>query len=115
MESSNYNYYANKSYDNIFNYNIRMYISLLLSLIPSIWLSSILYYKLKIIQNKIVLNNILTVVIAEFIENIIFILCAYINEYKMIYIILCIIIRYTIKTVIGLIGTGAIYITNKNN
>ena len=113
MTSSDYNYYANKSFDNIFKYNIRMYISLLVSLLPSIYISSKIYYKLKIIQNKIILSNIFSIIIVEFIDNIIFVIFAYLYEYQTIDIILCIIFRYIIKTIIGIIGTSTIYIANK--
>ncbi len=47
MESSDYNKYANKSYDSIFEYNLRIYIATIISIIISTWLSSKLYYELK--------------------------------------------------------------------
>jgi len=115
MESSEYNKYANKSYDSIFEYNLRVYIANIISIIGGIWISSQLYYIIKRIKNKILYSNVFSIIIVELLENTTFALIAYIFEYKMINIILCIIFRYIIKTIIGLIGTIPIYITNKYN
>lgn len=115
LYSSEYNYFANKAYDNVFIYNIRKYLSLILSLITSICLSTKLFYTIKKLKNKIILSNIFSIVITEFIENIIFILIAYLFDYSGTDIALCIIFRYIIKTIIGIIGTIPLYIANKNN
>lgn len=115
MESSNYNKFANKSYDSIFKYNLRVYIALIISIITTTYLSSKLYYLIKRLQNKIILSNIFSIIIVEFIENIIFILIAYLFEFEIIDLILCLVIRYMLKTVIGLIGTIPLYIANKFN
>ena len=112
---SDYNIYANKAYDSIFEYNLRVYIANLLAIITCVWLNSKLYYEIKKIKNKIVLSNIFSITIIELIENIIFVFIAYLFEYEFINIVLCIIFRYMIKTVIGIIGTIPIYITNKFN
>jgi len=113
MESSEYNKYANKSYDSIFQYNLRVYIATTISIIGGVWTSSQLYYILKRIKNKILYSNIFSIIIVELLENTVFALIAYLFEYKIINIILCIIFRYIIKLIIGLIGTIPIYITNK--
>ena len=115
MKSSDYNLYANKSYDSIFEYNLRVYIANLIALPLSVWLNSKLYYEIKKIKNNIALSNIFSVVIIELLENIIFVLIGYLFEYEIINIILCIIFRYMIKAVIGAIGTIPIYISNKYN
>ena len=115
MESSEYNKFANKSYDSIFTYNLRVYIALIISLIASTWVSSRLYYLIKRLQNKIILSNIFSIIIVELLENILFILIAYLFEYKVLDLILCLIFRYMIKTIIGLIETIPLYIANKNN
>lgn len=115
LNSSEYNYLANKAYDNIFVYNIRMYLALIISTVTSVYLSTNLFYTIKRIKNKIILSNIFSIIITEFFENIIFVLIAYLFEYKGIDIILCIIFRYTIKSVIGMFGTIPLYIANKLN
>lgn len=113
MESSQYNLYANKSYDSIFEYNLRVYIANIISIILSVWLTSKVYYELKKIKNKILYSNIFSIIIIQLLENIIFVLIAYLFEYEPINIILCVIFRYMIKTAIGLLGTIPIYISNK--
>jgi len=113
MESSDYNKFANKAYDSIFEYNLRVYIANIVSIILAVWLNSKLYYELKKIKNKIIISNIFSVVIIELLENIIFVLIAYLFEYEPINIILCVIFRYMIKTIIGILGTIPIYISNK--
>lgn len=115
MKSSDYNLYANKSYDSIFEYNLRVYIANIIAIITCVWLNSKLYYEIKKIKNNIFLSNIFSIVIIELLENIIFILIGYLFEYKIINIILCIVFRYMIKSVIGILGTIPIYITNKYN
>lgn len=113
MESSEYNKFANISYDSIFEYNLRIYIALIVSIIFSTWLSSKLYYELKKLQNKVIISNIFSMIIVELSENLIFILIAYLFEYEAIDLIMCLVFRYMIKTVIGLIGTIPLYIANK--
>ena len=113
MESSNYNLFANKSYDSIFIYNLRVYLGLIVSVITSIYLSSKLYSLLKRLQNKIFLSNIFSIIIIEFLENTAFILIAYLGGYCAVDLALCIIFRYTIKTIIGLLGTIPIYLGTK--
>ena len=115
MESSNYNKFANKSYDSIFKYNLRVYIALIVSIITTTYLSSKLYYLIKRLQNKIILSNIFSIIIVEFVENLLFILIAYLFECEIIDLILCLVFRYMIKTIIGLIGTIPLYIANKFN
>jgi len=115
LPSSEYNYLANKAYDNIFMLNVRMYLALLISIIFSIVLSSNLFYTIKRLKNKIILSNIFSIIITEFFENIIFVIIAYLFEYPGIDIALCIIFRYMIKSIIGIIGTIPLYIAGKNN
>ena len=115
MESSMYNEFANKSYDSIFKYNLRIYIALIVSLLLSSWISSNIYYLIKRLQNKIILSNIFSMIIVELLENTIFVLIAYLFDYKAIELILCIVLRYMIKTVIGLIGTIPLYIASRDS
>ena len=113
LKESQYNYFANMSYNNIFALNIKYYIGLIVSIIPSIFISSKLYYLLKRTQNKIILSNLFAIIIVEFIENLLFVIITYINEYEPVNIALCIVFRYTIKTIIGIFGTIPLYIANR--
>lgn len=115
VQPSEYNKFANKSYDNIFEYNLRVYIANIVSILTSIFLGSKLYYLIKKANNKIIISNIFSIIIISFLENTLFIFIGYMFEYKLINIILALIFRYMIKTTIGLLGTIPIYIANKNN
>ena len=115
LDNSNYNLLSNISYNNIFKNNLRMYIAIIISIIFSIWLDSNLYYIIKKLKNKIIFSNIFSIIIVEFFENIVFVLIAFLLEKEPIDLFLCIIIRYIIKTIIGLFGTIPLYIINNNN
>ena len=115
LEDSKYNLYANKSYSSIFKYNLRIYVALTISLVLSVFLSSELYYLIKRVQNKVIINNVLSIIIVEFVENIVFVLIAYLSEFETIDIALCIVFRYLIKIIIGMIGTIPLYIINRYN
>lgn len=115
MESSDYNLPGNNSYDSIFEYNLRVYIGNIVSILLSVWINSKLYYEIKRIKNKIILSNIFSITITELLGNTIFMFIAYLFEYELINIVLCIIFRYMFKIVIGIIGTIPIYITSKDN
>ena len=115
IEVSKYNEIANKSFDNIFEYNLRVYIALIVSLIGSCYISSKIYYSLKKLQNQVLFCNVFSIIIVELFENLIFVLIAYLFEYKIVNLILCIVIRYMIKTIIGITGTIPIAILKKVN
>ena len=115
IESSDYNLTGNKSYDSIFDYNLRVYIGNLVSIILSVWINSKLYYEIKKIKNKIILSNIFSITITELLGNTIFMFIGYLFEYELLDIVLCIIFRYMFTITIGIIGTIPIYITNKYN
>jgi len=111
INPSTLNEFANKSYDSIFEYNIRIYIANTLSLLVGIFISSRIYYTLKRIKNKIIFSNIFSILIAEFLDNIIFIVLAYLYARDIPQIMFTLVIRYTLKIIIGIIGTATIYIT----
>lgn len=113
MEISDTNKYTNIAYSIIFKNNIRMYLANTISLIISVYLSTKLYYIIKKIKNKIWISNILTVIIVEFIEAVIFTLIAYMFSTKVIDLIMISVIRYVIRLLIEVIGTAVIYIDDK--
>jgi len=115
IESSDYNSPGNKSYDSIFDYNLRVYIGNLVSILLSVWINSKLYYEIKKIKNKIILSNIFSITITELLGNTVFMFIGYLFEYELLNIVLCIIFRYMFTITIGIIGTIPIYITNKYN
>jgi len=113
IKSSTFNEIANKSYDSIFKYNLRIYIALIISIITSTYLCGEIYYLIKRVQNQIVFSNIFSIIIIELLDNILFVLIAYLFEYEAMDLIVCVVFRYIIKTIIGILGTIPIYIANK--
>ncbi len=113
MSSSDFNNLANDAYNNVFYYNIRIYIALTLSVILAILLSDKVYDMLRKNSNKQVVSNIFTIIITTFAENIVFVVLAYLYKFDTIDLILCLVFRYIIKTIIGIIGTIPLYIINK--
>lgn len=113
IEPSKLNEFANKSYDSIFEYNLRIYLANTIALLVTIYTTSRLYYALKRIKNKIIISNIFSILIAEFLDNIIFIVIAYLYIKEIPQIIFSLVIRYIIKVVLGIIGTIPIYIIKK--
>ena len=113
MQNSNYNILSNESFNHIFISDLRTSISLYISLIVTIIISNKIYYNLKKIQNNISVSNIITITIVELLECLIYILISYLYEWSAIEIVLCIVFRYLIKCIIGIIGTLPIYISTK--
>ena len=113
MTNSQYVLNSNIAYSNLFKTHIKEYIALIISIVVAVWMNSKIYYLLKRVRNKIVISNIFSIIITEFVENIIYILLAYSYEWSVIEIALCIVFRYMLKTIIGIIGTYPIYITTK--
>lgn len=115
IKSSKFNEMANKSYDSIFKYNLRIYLALIISTLISTYLSSKIYYLIKRLQNKIILSNIFSIIIIELLDNVLFTLIAFLFDYELVDLMLCLVFRYMIKTIIGLLGTIPLYIANKNS
>lgn len=115
IKSSKFNEMANKSYDSIFKYNLRIYLALIISMLISTYLSSKIYYLIKRLQNKIILSNIFSIIIIELLDNVLFTLTAFLFDYELVDLMLCLVFRYMIKTIIGLLGTIPLYIANKNS
>lgn len=113
IKPSDLNEFANKSYDSIFEYNLRTYLANVISLLVAIYVSSRIYYSLKRIKNKIIISNILSILITAFIDNIIFIVIAYLYTKEIPQIIFALVIRYIIKIAMGIIGTPIIYLTKQ--
>lgn len=112
MSISSINEISNISFSELFYLNTRVYFSSIISLIISLYINSMLYHQIRQIKNKIWISNILSTIIIQFIESIIFCLLAYIFKMSLLNVIELIVIRYIFKTIIGIIGTNIIYITN---
>lgn len=113
--NSDFNVYSNESYNSIFSYNIKIYIALIVSIIGATIISSKIYNTLRKKSNKIVVSNIFSIIISTLFENILFILIAYLSDFEILDLIICLIFRYIIKTLIGIIGTIPLCIIGKEN
>lgn len=113
LQISNLNKKLNISYNEVLNLNNRIYLSTLISLITSIYLTSIIYHEIRILKNKIWITNILSSIIMELIESTIFCIISYLFKFPIINIIELIVIRYILKLIISIIGTLLIYRVNE--
>ena len=104
INPSSYNEHYNMLYNDIFEFNIRAYISSLSSLLIGLTLSSKLYYFIKKEKNKVWISNTLTTIIVQLIESIVFVLLMYIFELQISEIIFLIISRYFFRIFIGLLS-----------
>lgn len=112
MKSSNINLFTSASYDNIFAESIKIYFATLVSTLYSLLLNMNLYYYLKKIKNSIIISNIFSSIIIQFISSIIFGLISNIFVKDAIDIIKIIMIRYLMSLAIAIISTIVIYISN---
>lgn len=113
MSSSNINLFTNASYDNIFIDSARIYFANFVVLLYSLLLNSKLYFYLKKMKNNILISNLFSTIIIQFIAAIIFGLTAYIFVKELIDILKIIMIRYLMSLVVGILGTISIYTSNK--
>ena len=111
MNSSNINLFTNASYDNIFRDSLRIYFANTVTLLYGLLLNNKLYYYLKVMKNNILISNIFSTIIIQFVASILFGLVAYVFVIDMIDIIKIIMIRYLISLVVGILATIPIYIT----
>ena len=105
LESSPINIFMNKSFDNIFIDSARIYFANIVTTLYMLFLNSKLYYYLKKEKNKIIISNIFSSVIVQFLATIIFILLAYAITTPMTDIIAKMIIRYIISLIVMFLGT----------
>lgn len=111
MKPSNINLFTSASFDNILNNSLRIYFANFVTILYSLLLNSKLYYYLKKMKNIILVSNLFSTIIIQFIASILFGLIAYIFIKEPIDIIKIIMIRYLTSLIIGLIGTISIYLT----
>lgn len=113
ITSSDYNIVTNNSFDSLFGYdlvNFRCFIGGLLSIGFMLYLNGEVYYYIRRSKNKLLLSNIGSMLIIQFIESIIFVFVAYLGEYDFLIIFGMLIIRYLLKVIVGLIGLIIVYL-----
>ena len=113
MNSSNINLFTSASYDNIFVDSPRIYFANFVTLLYSLLLNSKLYYYLKKMKNNVLISNLFSSIIIQFLASILFVLIAYVFIKVPIDIIKIIMIRYLISLITSILGTISIYLTKK--
>ena len=111
IDYSNINSFTSASYDNIFIDSLRIYFANTVTLLYGLLLNNKLYYYLKVMKNNILISNIFSTIIIQFVASILFGLVAYVFVIDMIDIIKIIMIRYLLSLVVGILATIPIYIT----
>lgn len=111
--SSEYNIITNNSFDSLFGYNLvnlRCFIGGLLSIGFMLYLNGEVYYFIRRSKNKLLLSNVGSILVIQFIESIIFVFITYLGEYEFLVIFGMIIMRYLLKVIVGLIGLIIVYL-----
>ena len=111
IDYSNINSFTSASYDNIFIDSLIIYFANTVTLLYGLLLNNKLYYYLKVMKNNILISNIFSTIIIQFVASILFGLVSYVFVIDMIDIIKIIMIRYLISLVVGILATIPIYIT----
>lgn len=111
MSASKIGLFTSASYNNIFDNSLRIIFANIVTILYSLILNNKLYYYLKRMKNNIIISNIFSTIIIQFISSILFGIIAYTFIKEPIDIIKIIMIRYLMSLVIGLAGTVAIITT----
>lgn len=111
MSASRIGLFTSASYNNIFDNSLRIIFANAVTILYSLILNNKLYYYLKRMKNSIIISNIFSIIIIQFIASILFGAIAYTFIKEPIDIIKIIMIRYLVSLVVGLVGTIAIITT----
>lgn len=111
MNASNINLFTSASYDNILEGSIRTFFAVFVTILYSTLLNNKIYYYLKKIKNNILVSNLFTTIIIQFIASIIFCLITNIFTKEPLDIIKMIMIRYLVSLCVGILSTVIIYIS----
>ena len=111
MSASKIGLFTSASYNNIFDNSLRIIFANIVTILYSLILNNKLYYYLKRMKNNIIISNIFSTIIIQFISSILFGIIAYTFIKEPIDIVKIIMIRYLVSLVVGLVGTIAIITT----
>lgn len=111
MSASKIGLFTSASYNNIFDNSLRIIFANIVTILYSLILNNKLYYYLKRMKNNIIISNIFSTIIIQFIASILFGIIAYTFIKEPIDIVKIIMIRYLVSLVVGLLGTIAIITT----
>jgi uncharacterized integral membrane protein (TIGR00697 family) len=103
-----------KSYNNLFLNNISIYLAHTISLLIALKINAHIYYKIKMLENRIWLSNIISMIASQLIYEIIFSVIYLTYQNTIINIIMIAIIRFILSIFTQTTGTLIIYFSNNN-
>ena len=110
LNNSDINLFTSASYDNLFSIdNLRLFFANIVTILYTLLLNSKLYAYLKKTQNNILVSNLFSSIIINFLASILFCIIGYTFIKEPIDIIKFIMIRYLVSLIVGLSGTISIY------
>ena len=110
-QSSSIGLFTSASYNNIFDNSLRILFANIVTFLYSLILNNKLYFYLKRMKNSVIISNVFTTIIIQFIASILFGIIAYTFVKEPIDIVKIIMIRYLMSLVVGVLGTIVIYMT----
>ncbi len=112
---SGYTLISNALFNGLFGYNvfdIRTFIGGF-SIVFMLWVNSYFYYYIRRSKNVLWVSNVVSSLIIQMLESIIFVVIAYLGDYSFPLIFGMIVIRYLCKIIISLMGIIPIYMIVK--
>lgn len=103
----------NEAFINVFKLDIIKCIAFVIAYIASILANIELYYQIRKTKNKIWISNLISTIIIQFTDTVLYSIIAYLVFADIKFFVFSIIITTIIKYIVGIIGTGAIYICKK--
>ena len=103
----------NEAFINVFKLDIIKCIAFVIAYIASILANIELYYQIRKTKNKIWISNLISTIIIQFTDTVLYSIIAYLVFADIKFFVFSIIITTIIKYIVGIIGTGAIYIYKK--
>lgn len=109
---STINIISDKAFNNLFINNIILYITNTIVLLVTLKINNYIYYKVKLLENKIWIANIISMIITQTIYGVLIgsMYLAYINNY--LDLIIIIVIRFLLAILTQVLGTILIYYLN---
>lgn len=103
----------NEAFINVFKLDIIQSLAFIIAYIASILANIELYYQIRKTKNKIWISNFISTIIIQFTDTILYSIIAYLVFSNIQVFVFYVIITTIIKYIVGIIGTGAIYICKK--
>jgi hypothetical protein len=104
-----------KSYNNLFLNNLTIFLANNISLLISLKISSLLYYQVKMLENKIWISNIISMIVSQLIYEVLFGTMYLSWQNTFFNTIIIVIIRFLLAIFTQTIGTIIIYYLNNKN